>query len=95
MTCLSVCPSLPPDEPLLLASVQSELLLLGVHSGSLRLLLTARRPVFSLDYNWEQQRIYWLSPDYQSIHWTDTRSPDNKRTLIKGLSGGGGCRPST
>lgn len=75
--------------------MQSELLLLGVHSGSLRLLLTARRPVFSLDYNWEQQRIYWLSPDYQSVHWTDTRSPDNKRTLIKGLSGGGGCRPST
>lgn len=84
MSDLSVCLSLLPDEPLLLASVQSELLLLGTHSGALRLLLTTRRPVFSLDYNWEQQRVYWLSPDYQSIHWIDMRSPDSKRTLIKG-----------
>lgn len=79
--------SLPADEPLLLASVQSELLLLGIHSSKLRLLLTTRRPVFSLDYHWEQQHVYWLSPDYQSIHWTDMRSPDSKRTLIKGLPG--------
>lgn len=80
MTCLSLL----TDEPLLLASVQSELLLLSVHSGALRLLLTTRRPVFSLDYYWEQQRVYWLSPDYQSIHWTDTKIPDSKQTLIKG-----------
>lgn len=87
MAIMNVCLSLPPDEPLLLASVQSELLLLGIHSGALRLLLTTKRPVFSLDYDWEQQRIYWLSPDYQSIHWTDMRSPDSKRMLIKGLPG--------
>ncbi|XP_038589287.1 low-density lipoprotein receptor-related protein 2 isoform X3 [Micropterus salmoides] len=73
------------DEPLLLASVQSELLLLGVHSGTLRLLSSASRPVFSLDYHWAQQRVYWLSPDYQSIRWADMTVSNNKGTLIKGV----------
>ncbi|KAM6903050.1 uncharacterized protein FYW49_016557 [Xenentodon cancila] len=72
------------DEPLLLASVQSELLLLGVHSGTLQILSSANRPVFSLDYNWAQQRVYWLSSDYQSIRWADVKNP-NKGTLIKGV----------
>ncbi|XP_040013370.1 low-density lipoprotein receptor-related protein 2-like isoform X2 [Xiphias gladius] len=73
------------DEPLLLASVQSELLLLGVHSSTLRLLYSASRPVFSLDYHWAQHRVYWLSPDYQSIRWADMRNSNNKGTLIKGV----------
>ncbi|KAM7393106.1 hypothetical protein PAMA_007971 [Pampus argenteus] len=73
------------DEPLLLASVQSELLLLGVHSATLRLLSSANRPVFSLDYHWSQQRVYWLSPDYQSIRWADISNSNNKGTLIKGV----------
>ncbi|XP_030290564.1 low-density lipoprotein receptor-related protein 2 isoform X2 [Sparus aurata] len=73
------------DEPLLLASVQSELLLLGVHSSTLRLLSSASRPVFSLDYNWARQRVYWLSPDYQSIRWADMKSSGNTGTLIKGV----------
>ncbi|XP_034752534.1 low-density lipoprotein receptor-related protein 2-like isoform X1 [Etheostoma cragini] len=73
------------DEPLLLASVQSELLLLGVHSGTLRRLSSANRPVFSLDYHWAQQRVYWLSPDYQSIRWADMMNSDSQGTLIKGV----------
>nr|XP_033502276.1 low-density lipoprotein receptor-related protein 2-like isoform X6 [Epinephelus lanceolatus] len=73
------------DEPLLLASVQSELLLLGVHSSTLRLLSSANRPVFSLDYHWAQQRVYWLSPDYQSIRWADMKDSNSKGTLIKGV----------
>uniref|UniRef100_A0A3B4VCW2 Si:dkey-88l16.3 n=1 Tax=Seriola dumerili TaxID=41447 RepID=A0A3B4VCW2_SERDU len=73
------------DEPLLLASVQSELLLLGVHSSTLRLLSSSSRPVFSLDYHWAQHRVYWLSPDYQSIRWTDMENSNNKGTLIKGV----------
>ncbi|XP_068561732.1 low-density lipoprotein receptor-like [Cebidichthys violaceus] len=73
------------DEPLLLASVQSELLILGVHSGSLRLLSSANRPVFSLDYLWAQQRVYWLSPDYQSIRWADMSNSNGKGTLLKGV----------
>lgn len=74
------------DEPFLLASVQSELLLLGVHSSTLRLLSTASRPVFSLDYHWAQQRVYWLSPDYQSIRWADMKNANKKGTLIKGMT---------
>lgn len=81
---LVMFPSL--DEPLLLASVQSELLLLGVHSSTLRILSSASRPVFSLDYHWAQQRVYWLSPDYQSIRWADTTNSNNKGTLIKGMA---------
>ncbi|KAK1884357.1 Low-density lipoprotein receptor-related protein 2 [Dissostichus eleginoides] len=73
------------DEPLLLASVQSELLLQGVHSSTLRLLSSANRPVFSLDYHWAKQRVYWLSPDYQSIRWSDMKDSNSKGTLIKGV----------
>uniref|UniRef100_I3J869 Si:dkey-88l16.3 n=1 Tax=Oreochromis niloticus TaxID=8128 RepID=I3J869_ORENI len=73
------------DEPLLLASVQSDLFLLGVHSGTLRLLTSTSRPAFSLDYHWVQQRIYWLSTDYQSIRWVDMRNPDNRGNLVKGV----------
>ncbi|XP_034047695.1 low-density lipoprotein receptor-related protein 2-like [Thalassophryne amazonica] len=72
------------DEPLLLASVQSELLLLGVHSGTLSLLSSASRPVFALDFHWSQQRVYWLSPVYQTIRWADMKNA-NKGTLIKGV----------
>nr|XP_033952177.1 low-density lipoprotein receptor-related protein 2-like isoform X2 [Pseudochaenichthys georgianus] len=73
------------DEPLLLASVQSELLLQGVHSSTLRLLSSANRPVFSLDYHWAKRRVYWLSPDYQSIRWSDMTDSNSKGTLIKGV----------
>ncbi|XP_037609246.1 low-density lipoprotein receptor-related protein 2-like isoform X5 [Sebastes umbrosus] len=73
------------DEPLLLASVQSELLLQGVHSGTLRRLSSANRPVFSLDYHWAQKRVYWLSPDYQSIRWAGMTNSNSKGTLIKGV----------
>ncbi|TMS08113.1 Low-density lipoprotein receptor-related protein 1B [Larimichthys crocea] len=78
-TCLNT------HEPLLLASVQSELLLLGVHTSTLRLLSSASRPVFSLDYHWAQQRVYWLSPDYQSIRWADMKNSNSKGTLLKGV----------
>ncbi|XP_059214408.1 low-density lipoprotein receptor-related protein 2 isoform X2 [Centropristis striata] len=73
------------DEPLLLASVQSELLLQGVHSSNLSLLSSANRPVFSLDYHWALQRVYWLSPDYQSIRWAHMKDSNSKGTLIKGV----------
>uniref|UniRef100_A0A3B4ZIN4 EGF-like domain-containing protein n=1 Tax=Stegastes partitus TaxID=144197 RepID=A0A3B4ZIN4_9TELE len=52
--------------------------------GTLRLLTSVSRPVFSLDYHWAQQRVYWLSPDYQSIRWADVNN-SNKGTLIKGI----------
>ncbi|KAM9734824.1 uncharacterized protein ACNS7B_014278 [Menidia menidia] len=72
------------DEPLLLASVQSELLLLGVQSSNLQILSSVNRPVFSLDFHWAEQRVYWLSPEYQSIRWTDMKN-SKKGTLMKGI----------
>uniref|UniRef100_H2M6N9 Uncharacterized protein n=1 Tax=Oryzias latipes TaxID=8090 RepID=H2M6N9_ORYLA len=68
-----------------LLCVTSDLLLLGVHSGSLKLLSTANRPVFSVDYDWAQRRVYWLSPTFQSIRWADMKN-SNKGTLIKGTT---------
>ncbi|CAL8318102.1 unnamed protein product [Lota lota] len=73
------------DEAMLLASVQSELLVVGLHTAQIKLLSWASRPVFSLDYHWQQQRVYWLSPDYQSIRWAHLSDPNNQGTLVKGL----------
>lgn len=74
------------DEPLLLASVQSKMIILGVHSGTIGVLSSANRPVFSLDYHWAKNRIYWLSSNYQSIRWVDRSNTNSKGTLIKGMS---------
>ncbi|CAL8280063.1 unnamed protein product [Merluccius merluccius] len=73
------------DEAMLLASVQSELLVVGLHSAQTTLLSRASRPVFSLDYHWQQQRVYWLSPDYQSVRWAHLSQPSTKGTLVKGV----------
>lgn len=63
--------------------MQSEMLILGVHSGTLQLLSSADRPVFALDFHWAEQRVYWHSPDHQSIRWADMKSK-TKGTLTKG-----------
>ncbi|XP_067106350.1 low-density lipoprotein receptor-related protein 1B [Osmerus mordax] len=75
-----------PVEPVLLACVTSELLLLGVRSASLRVLTSSSRPVFSLDYHWGRQRAYWLSLEQESILWAslDLHSPA-RGTLLKGV----------
>ncbi|XP_056434326.1 low-density lipoprotein receptor-related protein 2 isoform X4 [Gadus chalcogrammus] len=75
----------PKDEAMLLASVQSELLVVGLHSAQIKLLSWASRPVFSLDYHWQKQRVYWLSPDHQSVRWAHLSDPNIKGTLVKGL----------
>lgn len=64
--------------------MQSELWLLGLHNGRLNLLSSVNRPVFSLDYHWAQQRVYWLSPESQSIRWADMKTSTSRGTLIKG-----------
>lgn len=70
---------------MLLTSVQSELLMVGLHTGQVKVLSSATRPVFSLDYHWQQQRVYWLSADYQSIRWTHLSDTSKKGTLVKGM----------
>uniref|UniRef100_A0A087XJC0 Si:dkey-88l16.3 n=1 Tax=Poecilia formosa TaxID=48698 RepID=A0A087XJC0_POEFO len=56
-----------------------------VHSGTLQLLSSADRPVFALDFHWAEQRVYWLSPDHQSIRWADVETK-TKGTLTKGVT---------
>uniref|UniRef100_A0A8C6V9I2 EGF-like domain-containing protein n=1 Tax=Neogobius melanostomus TaxID=47308 RepID=A0A8C6V9I2_9GOBI len=57
----------------------------GVHSGTLRVLSSSNRPVFSVDYHWAKKRIYWPSSNYQSIRWADIDNKNTKGTLIKGM----------
>lgn len=71
------------DEPLLLASVQYDLLVLGLRSTSLRVLSKVKRPVFSLDYDWREQRVFWVSLEEESIKWASINNK-SQGTLVKG-----------
>ncbi|XP_063068310.1 low-density lipoprotein receptor-related protein 2 [Engraulis encrasicolus] len=74
-----------PDEPSLLASVQSELVLLGLRSGDKQVLLApGKKPVFSVDFDWKEQRAYWVSLEEESIKWTAT-SDKSAGTLVRGV----------
>ncbi|XP_031672657.1 low-density lipoprotein receptor-related protein 2 isoform X6 [Oncorhynchus kisutch] len=72
------------DEAHLLASVQNKLLVLGLHSSSLSLLSTSQTPVFCVDYDWRDQRVYWVSLEEESIKWTSINTK-NTGTLVKGV----------
>uniref|UniRef100_A0A8C7MMV0 EGF-like domain-containing protein n=1 Tax=Oncorhynchus kisutch TaxID=8019 RepID=A0A8C7MMV0_ONCKI len=72
------------DEAHLLASVQNELLVLGLHSSSLSLLSTSQTPVFCVDYDWRDQRVYWVSLEEESIKWTSINTKDTG-ILVKGV----------
>ncbi|XP_070690670.1 very low-density lipoprotein receptor [Pempheris klunzingeri] len=72
-------------EPFLLTSVQTDLFLFGLRSGNLDVLSTsAKKAILSLDYDWREQRVFWVSLDTESIMWS---SLDQKTTgtLIKGV----------
>ncbi|XP_034057892.1 LOW QUALITY PROTEIN: low-density lipoprotein receptor-related protein 8 [Gymnodraco acuticeps] len=72
-------------EPFLLASVHTDIFLYGLRSGGLDILsLSAQKAILSLDYDWRQQRVLWVSLDTEGIQWS---SLDHKTsgTLIKGL----------
>ncbi|XP_062398823.1 prolow-density lipoprotein receptor-related protein 1 [Sardina pilchardus] len=71
-------------QPYLLAAVQSELLFLGLRSTSLEVLVTEKRSILSVDYDWQEQRVFWISANADSIKWSslDQRS---KGTIVKGI----------
>ncbi|KAJ8006033.1 hypothetical protein DPEC_G00124070 [Dallia pectoralis] len=72
-------------EPHLLASVQSELFLLGLRSNSLDVLVSsAKKAILSVDYDWKDQRVFWVSLDSESIKWTSL-DQKTKGTLVKGV----------
>ncbi|XP_013877868.1 very low-density lipoprotein receptor isoform X2 [Austrofundulus limnaeus] len=72
-------------EPFLLTSVQTELYLYGLRGGNLDILSSsAKKAIFSLDYDWRDQKVFWVSVDTETIRWS---SMDQKTTgiLIKGV----------
>uniref|UniRef100_A0A3Q3Q2V2 EGF-like domain-containing protein n=1 Tax=Monopterus albus TaxID=43700 RepID=A0A3Q3Q2V2_MONAL len=72
-------------EPFLLSSIQTDLILLGLRSGSLDILSSsAKKAILSLDYDWQEQRVFWVSLDTNSIMWS---SLDQKATgtVVKGV----------
>ncbi|XP_067289019.1 low-density lipoprotein receptor-related protein 1B isoform X2 [Pseudorasbora parva] len=74
------------EEPSLLVSEQSELLKLGLRSFSIQALITpGRKPVFSLDYDQREQRVYWVSLEDESIKYAFHGEKDNIGTIVKGV----------
>ncbi|XP_037632667.1 very low-density lipoprotein receptor isoform X1 [Sebastes umbrosus] len=72
-------------EPFLLTSVQTDLFMFGLRSGSLDVLSSsAKKAILSLDYDWMEQRVFWVSLDTDSIRWS---SLDQKTTgtVVKGV----------
>ncbi|KAM9360164.1 prolow-density lipoprotein receptor-related protein 1 [Symphorus nematophorus] len=72
-------------EPFLLSSVQTDLFLFGLRSGSLDVLSSsAEKAILSLDYDWREQKAFWGDVETESIRWS---SLDQKTegTLIKGV----------
>ncbi|KAJ8397102.1 hypothetical protein AAFF_G00009560 [Aldrovandia affinis] len=71
-------------EPLLLASVQSELMLFNLRRATLDILTSGKKVVLSLDYDWKDQIVFWVGQDAESIKWI---SFDQKQmgTIFKGI----------
>ncbi|XP_043096703.1 low-density lipoprotein receptor-related protein 2 isoform X2 [Puntigrus tetrazona] len=73
-------------EPYLLASVQSEVFLLGLRSSSLDVLLSSEKHfVLSLDYDWQKQRVYWINLNTDNIKWLSL-DQKSKGTFIRGIN---------
>ncbi|XP_073685377.1 uncharacterized protein [Garra rufa] len=74
------------EEPSLLVSEQFELLNLGLRSSSIQALITpGRKPIFSVDYDRREQRVYWVSLEEASIKYAFHREKDNIGTIVKGV----------
>ncbi|XP_012735945.3 very low-density lipoprotein receptor [Fundulus heteroclitus] len=72
-------------EPFLLLSIQTELYMYGLRSGSLDVLSSsAKKAILSIDYDWRDQKVFWVSVDTETIRWS---SMDQKTTgiLTKGV----------
>ncbi|MGH0151093.1 UNVERIFIED_CONTAM: hypothetical protein FKN15_052648 [Acipenser sinensis] len=73
------------QEPFLLASVQFDLLLYGLRSFKEDVLtFTGKKIIFSVDYDWKEKKVFWLSLDAESIKWI-TLDQKNKGTIVKGF----------
>uniref|UniRef100_A0AAY5ESJ3 EGF-like domain-containing protein n=1 Tax=Electrophorus electricus TaxID=8005 RepID=A0AAY5ESJ3_ELEEL len=72
-------------EPGLLASVQYELLFKGLRSGNLQVLHPlGQKPIFSLDCDQMEERLFWVSLEEESIKFIYHGQKDI-RALVKGV----------
>ncbi|XP_047448033.1 very low-density lipoprotein receptor [Mugil cephalus] len=72
-------------EPLLLSSVQTDLYLYGLRSGSIDVLSSsAKKAILSLDYDWKDQKVYWVCLNTDGISWSSL-DQNTTGTLIRGV----------
>uniref|UniRef100_A0A3B3QJP4 Si:dkey-88l16.3 n=1 Tax=Paramormyrops kingsleyae TaxID=1676925 RepID=A0A3B3QJP4_9TELE len=72
------------DEPVLLVSCRSELLLIGLRSGNVEVLLSSKTPIFSVDYDWKEDKVFWVGLEEESIRWMSL-DQQIKGFFIKGV----------
>ncbi|KAG7318702.1 hypothetical protein KOW79_018457 [Hemibagrus wyckioides] len=68
----------------LLASIQSDVFLISLRSSTQNVLTTEKQPVPSLDYDWKEQKVYWINMDAEAVMWT-TLDQTSRGTLIQGV----------
>lgn len=73
------------DELHLLVSIQSHVFLISVGSSAQDKLFSGSRPVLSLDYDWKEQKVYWvrMEAEAEAVAWT-TLDKKSSGTLIRG-----------
>ncbi|XP_058267647.1 low-density lipoprotein receptor-related protein 1B [Hemibagrus wyckioides] len=75
-----------PKEPSLLASVQYEVLFMGLRSSNMQMLLPpGQKPIFSLDYDLQEQRVFWVCLQEESIKYAVHGEKGHVKTLVKGV----------
>ncbi|TRZ00821.1 hypothetical protein DNTS_026704 [Danionella cerebrum] len=74
------------DEPRLLVSEQDELVCLSLRSSRIQTLAEpGRKPIFSLDYDLREGRVYWVSFEDKSIKYVSHDEKENTGTIVKGV----------
>lgn len=69
-------------EAYLLATIQSDIFLISLKNTRLEVLSSEKQPVLSLDYDWKEQKVYWINGD-EAVMWT-TLDQKSRGTLIRG-----------
>ncbi|XP_043915687.1 low-density lipoprotein receptor-related protein 2-like [Protopterus annectens] len=73
------------EEPQLLASVQYDIIMYGIRISSEHVLVsTDGHMIFSLDYDWKEQKVFWMDLSSESVKWTAINKKE-KGVLLKGI----------
>lgn len=81
----TTCSVFLAEEPALLASVQNEVLFIHLRSSNMQMLLpSGQKPIFTLDYDWREQRVFWVCLQEESIKYAVHGDKGSIKTLVKG-----------